>query len=125
MSLEQALTELGQHIQLEISPAQAAQGLQLRLDSQARIGIAAHETHVRVHISHPVQAYETSPLLLRALKQDTMASGDALIQHGWFEQDAQDWFVQAIQIPLEQINATRLRQAIDLLMSRFELLRAS
>lgn len=125
MSLEHALAELGQQINLEIPPSRVTQGIQLRLDSQARIGIAEHEGSVRVHVSHPVAAYEAAQLLLSAMKQAAAHADKTMLQQGWLEQDGQDWLVQAMQIPLEQVSALRLRQAIDALMANFEQLQST
>lgn len=124
MSFEQALAELGQHIQLEIPPERTGKSIQLRLESNARIGIAPHTHYVRVHLSHPVAAYDASRMLLAAMKQSSRLSTPFTLQSGWLEHNGQGWLVQAIQIPVDQVNAIQLRQAIDALQEQFAQLQA-
>lgn len=125
MSMEQALADFGEKLGIASLGVGAGQGMQLRFDSGAALGVARQGEQVVVHLSEPVAAHEAATLLLRAMKRAAQPdAGAPAVQPGLFSVDGQDWLVLALRLAEHGLGVRELEQAVSGLQGFLQRLRA-
>ena len=122
--VDQAFSDLGRELGVEVLKPGPSGSVQLRFESGARLGFSCQDGEVVLYWSHPVH-YNTAQILWRAFKRvgDSLP-GEPALQVGLHKVDDLDYLVLASRLRDEVCNAREMqqwikwvRQAVDSLQS--------
>ncbi|MCD2512850.1 hypothetical protein [Comamonas endophytica] len=108
--MEQVLAEFGQDIGLAGLAPGASGEVQLRLESDALLGVSAHGEEAVVHYAEPVP-YGAAALTFKAMQRAAQTdSVNERIQVGLRTTAQGDWLVVASRLPLRHLDAREVHR---------------